>query len=306
MPPDLGRLTAGRLVFAGLRRSPLRSLAALLVALIAAGSLFGAMVLLTGMDRMLQAGLARLGADLIVVPRGRSEAVQPLLTGQKAAPQPADVDVADWSQRLKTGKVVGIRQVQGLSLVDGGTGQLSDERASAVLLYMERWASPLIAVQEIMAAIPEAEVVVAEQAIRAVNRNLQPMVRLTTGAAGMALLGAVLMTGLLTSIRVAERRGELGMMRAMGATRPVLIRLTVGEAALPALGGALLGVVGAGTAMLLPPFTAQVIGTLSVGELLLFGVGALSLTLAVTAVAALGPALQAARMDPLDAVRRGR
>jgi len=306
LPPDTLRLTPGRLIKAGLRRAPLRSLAAAGVALLAAGALFAALLLLTGMSRQLQANLNQLGAELIVVPKGRAEAVQPLLTGQEVAPLPTDVDLTQWKLLLKQGKVVGIKRVEGLSLAAGGRGEVTTGQASAVLLYMERWASPLIAVQEVTAAIPEAEVVVAEHGVRSVTRNLQPIIRLVTIAAGIALLGAVLLAGLLTAISVAERRRELGMMRAMGATRSLLVGITIGEAAIPALGGGVAGLLLAGGAIRLPGFSAQLLQTLSVGEMLLFGVGALGLVLTVTGVAALGPALRAARMDPLDAVRRGK
>jgi putative ABC transport system permease protein len=272
------------------------------VALLAAGALFASLLLLRGMDRNLQTQLDRLGADLLVVPgKERADQVRQMLASGEAGSLPADVPVAEWQQALKDGNVLGIKQVQGWT-PEGGTGA----KASALLIYLERWASPPIAVQEITAAIPGAEVVIAEQVTRRVARNLQPIVRLMTVAAGIALLGAVLMTGLLASIQVAERRGELGMMRAMGATRAFLLGLTLGETGLVAAAGAVSGVVLGGGLLSLASFARETAGMLSFGEIGLLAGGTILVTAAVALVAAAGPALRAARMDPLDAVRRGR
>jgi len=303
---ELDRISLARLVGAGLRRSRLRSAAGLLVALIAAGVLNGAALLLTGGERMLAANLQQLGADLLVMPKGRADAARSLLTGDEAGPLPVDISVADWRKQIKDAKVVGIKGVDGLALAGKGRGLPAGDRASILLIKLESWASPLVAVQEVEKAIPGAEIVVAEQATRNVARNLQPIVKLTTGAAAIALLGAVVMAGLLTSIRVGERRSELGMMRAMGATRLHLVALTLGETTIPALAGAVAGILLGGLGLAVSSFARSLVLRLTMGEILLFALGALLGTLAVMALAALGPALRAAHMDPLDAVRRGR
>lgn len=299
--PD--RLPVSYLIRAGLRRSPWRTAAGLAVALLAAGALFASLLLLRGMDRNLQTQLDRLGADLLVVPgKERADQVRQMLAAGEAGSLPADVPVAQWQQALKDGNVLGIKRVEGWTPGGGTAGA----KASALLIYLERWASPPIAVQEITAAIPGAEVVIAEQVTRRVARNLQPIVRLMTVAAGIALLGAVLMTGLLASIQVAERRGELGMMRAMGATRAFLLGLTLGETGLVAAAGAVSGVVLGGGLLSLASFAREAAGMLGMGEIGLLAGGTILVTAAVALVAAAGPALRAARMDPLDAVRRGR
>ncbi|HWI53433.1 MAG TPA: ABC transporter permease [Symbiobacteriaceae bacterium] len=303
---ELDRISLSRLVGAGLRRSRLRNAAGLLVALIAAGAFFGAALLLTSGQRMLAANLQQLGADLLVMPKGRADAARQLLTGDEAGPLPVDISVADWRRQIRDAKVVGIEGVEGLALAEKGRGVPAGDQASILLIKLQSWASPLVAVQEVEKAIPGAEVVVAEQATRNVARNLQPIVKLMTGAAAIALLGAVVMAGLMTSIRVGERRSELGMMRAMGATRLQLVALTLGETTIPALAGAVAGILLGGLGLALSSFARSLLLRLTMGEILLFAVGALLGTLAVMALAALGPALRAAHMDPLDAVRRGR
>jgi putative ABC transport system permease protein len=305
--PEHDRLTLKHLVGAGLRRSPWRSATGLLAALVAGGALFATLLLLLGMERLVASDLRQLGADLVLVPKGQAAVVRGMLTtGQAAEPLPAAVDVAAWKRQLKEGKVVGIKQVEGWSLAQGGAGEPATGKASVVFVHLERWASPLIAVQEVMAAVPEADVVPAEQATRQVARNLQPMVRLLGIAAVIALTGTVLLSGLLASTRVQERRHELGMLRAIGATRSFLVGLTLGETGLPALAGALGGLLlGLGVAAL-PGFAREAAGTLGGGEITLLAAATLAGTLLITVVAALGPALRAGRMDLLDAIRKER
>lgn len=306
MPRELGRISLWRLTLAGLRRSRLRSAAGLLVALIAAGAFFGAALLLVGAGRTLASGLQQLGADLLVMPPERAEAARSLLNGEEAGPLPVDVSVAEWRKLLKDGKVVGIKGVRGISLGVRGQGTPTDSTASIVAIQLESWASPLVAVQEVERAIPNVEIVVAEQATRNVTRNLEPIVRLMTGAAAVALLGAVLMAGLMTSIRVGERRSELGMLRAVGATRLSLIALTLGETTIPALAGAVAGIMLSGFGLAISGTARSLVLRLTFGEIALFAGGALLATLAVMALSGLLPALRAAHMDPLDAVRQGR
>ncbi|HYF80248.1 MAG TPA: ABC transporter permease [Symbiobacteriaceae bacterium] len=306
MPPELGRITLFRLMMAGLRRSHLQSAAGLVVALLASAAFFGAALLLTGGGRMLDAGLAQLGADLVVAPKGRAEDARLLLAGEEVGPLPLDIPVADWRKLLKTGKVIGVISSQGIAVAEQGRGVPAAESASFFLIKLEKWASPLMAAIEVEAAIPGAEVVVAEQATRNVTRSLQPMVRLMAGAAGIALLGAIIMAGLMTSIRVGERRGELGMLRAVGAPRRFLVLLTLGETTIPALAGALAGILLGGGGLALSGSARAMVLRLTTGEIALFAGGALLATLAVMVLASLLPALRAAHMDPLDAVRRGR
>jgi hypothetical protein len=293
-------------MMAGLRRSRLQSAAGLVVALLASAAFFGAALLLTGGGRMLDAGLAQLGADLVVAPKGRAEDARLLLAGEEVGPLPLDIPVAEWRKLLKTGKVIGVISSQGIAVAEQGRGVPAGDNASFFLIKLEKWASPLMAAIEVEAAIPGAEVVVAEQATRNVTRSLQPMVRLMAGAAGIALLGAIIMAGLMTSIRVGERRGELGMLRAVGAPRRFLVLLTLGETTIPALAGALAGILLGGGGLALSGSARAMVLRLTTGEIALFAGGALLATLAVMALASLLPALRAAHMDPLDAVRRGR
>lgn len=297
-------MTLGVLLRAGLKRSRWRSAVGAGVALIAAGALFLSAVVFTGMQRTLRTDVQRLGASLILAPRGQDGLVRALLTTGKA-PEPLaeSISLSDFRGRIATRKVLGLEGLDGWSLAEGGAGSRAvGDKVSLVLVRLEPWASPLLAALEIEAAVPEAEVVVAEQVTRQVARDLTPVVRYTGIGAGVAVLGAVLLLGLLTGLRVAERRAELGMLRAMGATRAFLLRLTLAETGLPAAAGGVAGV----AAGLIALWAGRLPGrALSVGEVGLFALGALTLTWLAAMLAALAPALRAARMDPLEAVRRG-
>lgn len=123
--------------------------------------------------------------------------------------------------------------------------------------------------------------------------------KVVTGVAVIATLigGAVIMSLML--IGVSERRREIGVRRAVGATRADIMRQFLVEAVLiSALGGLLGVVIGAGGATVgamlqkLPPaYMWSMIGS------------AAALSLAVGVLFGLYPAWKAANVDPIEALR---
>jgi hypothetical protein len=104
---------------------------------------------------------------------------------------------------------------------------------------------------------------------------------------------------------ILERRHEIGLMRALGATRGDIASMVLGEAAAVGLAGAVLGTLAArGAALLvdhaaaryLPPFPFKP-DTFFAFTGVLAG-GALAFAVAFALCGALLPALRAARMDP--------
>lgn len=288
-----------------MRRSRWQTAAGIFAGLVAAGALVAALSLLTAMQHLLDRGLEALGGDIILtLPGNRAQVERWMERGSTEEPAPAVIDVADWRKRLKDRKVLGLLTTQGISLEQGGAGENSFPQASLLVLRLEFWAAPMMTSIEIREAIPEAEIIVGEQTTRHVLTDLKPLVQHLSTAAGIALLAAALITGLLASIRVGQRRAELGMLRAVGASRSFMIGLTLGESLALGLVGSLLGVVVALGSLALLPFAGGLMAYLSPLDWLRLGglgVGATTLT---SLVATLGPALRTARLDPLDAVRR--
>jgi putative ABC transport system permease protein len=128
----------------------------------------------------------------------------------------------------------------------------------------------------------------------------------------LALAGAALLIGAYLiantfSIVIAQRTGELALLRTAGATPRQVFRLLLGEALLVGgMGSALGTALGIVTAQALRGVLAGFGVTLPSGAIVLrpsslliaFGTGLL-----VTTVAALGPSRRAARISPLQAMR---
>ncbi|HEX4608692.1 MAG TPA: FtsX-like permease family protein, partial [Urbifossiella sp.] len=130
-------------------------------------------------------------------------------------------------------------------------------------------------------------------------------------SAGAMIVGLFLVYNAM-AVTVAERRADIGILRAVGATRPQIIILFASAAAI-------LGLAGAGLGIPLGVAMAELALTQAAGELSAMflnpevaatrvsaGTAALALLAGVgTAVfAALVPAVQAAADDPADAARR--
>ena len=119
---------------------------------------------------------------------------------------------------------------------------------------------------------------------------------------------AIGLTGMVYLMAANERRRELGVLRALGATRGYIRRSLLAEAGLLAFCGAAVGVFLAVTLLYL--FRRLIIVTLGVplllpspGPLLLqVGIGIL-LAMVSVFLAALFPALKVSRQDPAFAMR---
>jgi putative ABC transport system permease protein len=122
----------------------------------------------------------------------------------------------------------------------------------------------------------------------------------------VAAIGAISLfvggIGILTilTIAVAERTGEIGLLRAVGATRRTILTLFLGEAALAAaIGGGAGLALGLGVAGLLK----LALPALPVHTPWLYAVLAELLAVAVGIAAGVLPARRAAHLDPLEALR---
>jgi putative ABC transport system permease protein len=117
------------------------------------------------------------------------------------------------------------------------------------------------------------------------------------------------------AIAVTQRRAEIGILRALGATRAQVRMLFLGESAVAGTIGSLLGIgLGAlmarGIAVYVGGFTSQIYGVKqAIDEVAIdprIMVGGLVLGIATSMLAALIPARNAARVDPVQALQKGK
>lgn len=206
--------------------------------------------------------------------------------------------------------------------VAGDVKQLSLETdwLDAVYLSPEQWHFGDRALSLVIKTRGDAAALTAavRNAIWSVDKD-QPIVRVSTlddlvastarerafalllfEAFGLAalLLTAVGIYGVVSS-SVNERVREIGVRTALGASRPAILRMVMGEGASMASVGIALGVVAAAAAT--QGLTALLFGVSRFDVLSYVTVA--SLLLAVTALASSIPALRAARIDPAQTLR---
>ena len=104
-------------------------------------------------------------------------------------------------------------------------------------------------------------------------------------------------------LSIVRRQAEIGIMRAMGASRSLVVTIYVLEGTLIGLVGALVGALAAWLALLpLPPVSAVKSGALPIdrqqGDFLL----AIALTTLAATLASILPARRASRIDPVEAI----
>jgi len=118
------------------------------------------------------------------------------------------------------------------------------------------------------------------------------------GLGAVSLLVGAIGVGNVMLIGVLERRSEIGLRRALGATRAHIRAQFLSEAVLLALAGGLAGVAAGASATAIYAHTRHwttVIPTLA-------WAGGLIAAIAIGAIAGLLPALRAARMSPTEAL----
>ncbi len=188
---------------------------------------------------------------------------------------------------------------------------VAPDQISSVLVKVRKRADVAAVADAIASIVPGVQVIQVPDLTVAVRRDIGASDWGIVAAGVASWLMTLLVVGVTFSLAVNERRREIGLLRAMGATKGHVIRLFVLEAMIVTLPGALFGVLGGwlvlggyrqvasadmGVLTFLPP---------SPYVLVSFAAACVAAIVASGTLAALAPAVRSARMDPYDAIREG-
>ena len=185
---------------------------------------------------------------------------------------------------------------------------ISSRTVSSAMVQVGINEDPQPAAPAIAAAIPGVTPIVTNNLFRGQREQIVSLLNSVVVLLGITWVLSMALIAVVFSLAVNERRRQIGVLRALGARRPVVLRSLLLEALLLALAGGLAGIAVAGLALYL--FRPLIIGLL--GTPFLFpdllglaalGLGALLLALLGVVLAALVPALRISRQDPAISMR---
>jgi putative ABC transport system permease protein len=186
--------------------------------------------------------------------------------------------------------------------------EIPPDSISAVMVRLEPGADPDATALEIMHAVPDVAPIASLDLFRAYRNQMSGLRTAVVAMMGITLFLSVGLIGLVFSMAANERRRELGVLRAMGATRGFVFQSLLTEAGLLALAGGLTGIGLSVLAIYL--FRQLIITSLNlpfmlpeVPVLLVQVLAGLAAALLSVTVAALFPAYRISRLDPSIAMR---
>jgi putative ABC transport system permease protein len=182
------------------------------------------------------------------------------------------------------------------------------DSVSAILVRVQPGSDPLRVAQQIQADVPGVSAMASNHLFRAQRDQMLGLFRSIAALLGVTWVLAVALVGLVFSIAVHERRRQIGVLRALGATQVTVLQSLLAEGGLLALTGGLAGGALAALAVFLfRDLIVRVMGApfLFPSSLSLLGLilGSLALTLASVTLAALVPALRISRQEPAVSMR---
>jgi len=185
---------------------------------------------------------------------------------------------------------------------------IPENSISAVLVRLEPGADPMTVSADIIRQVPGVTPITSPNMFQAYRQQMNGLLASVLMVLGITLILSGLLIGLVFSMAANERRRELGVLRAMGATRNFVLRSLLLEASLLALEGGLAGISFAVLVIFLFrdlimrsfgfPFLLPNPGLLLV-EILV----GLALALASVIIAAMVPAYRISHLEPALAMR---
>jgi putative ABC transport system permease protein len=185
---------------------------------------------------------------------------------------------------------------------------LKPNTISTIVVKVKSGFSPSMVAEQIMNSVKDVSVVTGSRFAEVVQKRLSGILEGMVFVAGSFWVVSVLLIGVVFWMAVNERRREIGLLRAIGATGSFVFKMVIVEALILTFVGGILGVVGGGVAMY--SFSLLISQSLEVPYLWptffqLSRMMGISLGIAVLTglVASLIPALVSSRMEPLHAIR---
>jgi putative ABC transport system permease protein len=185
---------------------------------------------------------------------------------------------------------------------------IPDGQVSAALIKLKPGSDAHQAAVQIYRQFPQVVPIESANMFQASRKQYESLLRTVVMMLGLIWILSVALIGLVFSMAANERRRELGVLRALGATRQFISRSLLAEAGILALGGGAVGIFLAVLAVYL--FRRLIIVSLGLpfllptpaSLLLQVGIG-LALALLSVFLAALFPAIKISRQEPANAMR---
>jgi len=182
------------------------------------------------------------------------------------------------------------------------------ERVSSVLVKVEPGARPQKVAVDVLNAMDGVTPVLSPDMFVSYHRQISGLLRSLLIILGMATGLSVVVLAMIFSLAAHQRRRQIGVLRALGATRGAVLLSFLAEAGLLALAGAAAGIVIAGAAVyLLHGALVHALGfpfaLPSPASLAAYVAAGLGFALVVVGLAAMVPALRIGRQEPASSMR---
>ena len=187
---------------------------------------------------------------------------------------------------------------------------LPDIKYSAILVKVDNASQADEISYQIVNSIWGVKVITPEVLISTVSNQLNSLTRLLYLTAIVATILSLPLISLISVIAVNERVREIGVLRALGATKGLIFRLTFGETLVISAFGGTIGVV---LSLIFLITLQDYIGTITrlpltapdIWTMILLGCSSIAMTTIIGGIASLYPAYRSAVMDPYSAIRSG-
>ncbi len=187
---------------------------------------------------------------------------------------------------------------------------IRSDQISAVLVKVDSKTFPDIVASRINRTVKGVSVITTLQLMKSVEKHLSGLMQGLFLVTGIFWAVSTLLIGTIFSMAINERRREIGLLRAIGASGGFIFRMILAEATLLTFIGGVLGVVGGGVAIF--SFSLLISTSLEIPYLWptfaqIIQMTTITLTLAILTglIASLFPAIVSSRMEPLYAIRSG-